>query len=208
LPTKSFHAIFCDSVEELERVAGELDSGRLKTKIAGIRLRTPNIPSRFGIPVDSPELFERLVTGIRKLPRSISFGIHFHMASSHVGLGQWNHLFKSMLRWCGSIEALSSRVVECLDVGGGWFPDDIQSKDGARYREMMELIPEYLSGVTEVMSEPGKALAQPTMANGDVRARDTALHRGKQRGSNGRLYRRAPDAFLLSAPYCCTCTVG
>jgi len=164
LPDEEFHAIFCDSVEELERVAGELDSGRLKTKIAGIRLRTPNIPSRFGIPVDSPELFERLVTGIRKLPRSISFGIHFHMASSHVGLGQWNHLFKSMLRWCGSIEALSSRVVECLDVGGGWFPDDIQSKDGARYREMMELIPEYLSGVTEVMSEPGKALAQPTMA--------------------------------------------
>ncbi|MFL6468458.1 MAG: hypothetical protein ACJ72Z_10925 [Pyrinomonadaceae bacterium] len=164
LPDGKFHAIFCDSVQELERVADELDSGGLQTEIAGLRLRTPNIVSRFGIPIDSPDLFEQLVTGIKKLPRSVSLGIHFHMASSNVGLGQWQHLFRSMLQWCGSIEALSGRVVECLDVGGGWFPEDIQQNNGHEYQQMVGLIPEYLSGVKEVIFEPGKALAQPTMA--------------------------------------------
>jgi len=164
LPEGEFHAIFCDSVEELERVAAELKTGKLEANIVGVRLRTPNIVSRFGIPIDSPELFERMLSAIRKLPRETSFGIHFHMASSNVGIRQWLHLFKSMLSWCGSIEALSGRVVECLDVGGGWFPDDIHRDNGADHQRLMSLIPEYLSGVEEVISEPGKALAQPTMA--------------------------------------------
>lgn len=164
LPGGEFHAIFCDSVEELATVADELNSGKLKTQIAGIRLRTPNIVSRFGIPIDSPDLFEELIKGIRKLPSSIRFGIHFHMASSNVGIGQWRHLFRSMLRWCGSIEALSGRVVECLDVGGGWFPEDMQRDSGTQYKDILSAIPERLSGVTEVITEPGKALAQPTMA--------------------------------------------
>jgi hypothetical protein len=52
------------------------------------------------------------------------------MASSNVGVGQWWHLFESILRWCSSIEALSGRLIEVLDVGGGWFPEDLQ-KDSA-----------------------------------------------------------------------------
>jgi diaminopimelate decarboxylase len=163
LPDGKFHAVFCDSVEELERVASELATGKLQTEIAGIRLRTPNIVSRFGIPMDSPELFEVLISALRNLPRDVAFGIHFHMASSNVGVGQWRHLFRSMLQWCGSIEALSGRLVECLDIGGGWFPEDINENDGTEFRNMMSLIPEHLSGVTEVVCEPGKAIAQPTM---------------------------------------------
>ena len=164
LPDGEFHAIFCDSVEELADVAGQLNAGDLRAKAIGIRLRTPNLTSRFGIPVDSPELFEVLIKGIQKLPRSIPFGVHFHMASSSVGVRQWRHLFKSMLRWCGSIEALSGRVIECLDIGGGWAPEDIRRDEGSEYARVLKLIPQSLSGVTEVIAEPGKAIAQPTMA--------------------------------------------
>jgi len=164
LPEGEFHAVFCDSVEELDAVAAELNKGELKTEIAGIRIRTPNIISRFGVPIDSPELFEVLINSVKKLPRSVRFGIHFHMASSSVGIKQWRHLFKSMLRWCGSVEALSGRVVECLDIGGGWFPEDMQRDSGSEYSEILRAVPEHLSGVSEIISEPGKALAQPTMA--------------------------------------------
>jgi diaminopimelate decarboxylase len=164
LPNGKLHAIFCDSIDELRRLIAELDRGDLDSEVVGIRLRTPNIPSRFGIPIDGPELFVLLVDVIRELPRSVTFGIHFHMASSNVGVKRWRHLFESMLRWCGTIEALSNRVVECLDIGGGWFPEDIHRHESPIYSEILETIPSYLSGVTELISEPGKALAQPSMA--------------------------------------------
>ncbi|HEX6123996.1 MAG TPA: hypothetical protein VFZ23_01360 [Pyrinomonadaceae bacterium] len=164
LPDAELHAVFCDSVEELESVAKALEKGELQTEVLGVRLRTPNIVSRFGIPIDSPELFEVLLNGIRKIPRSVRFGVHFHMASSNVGIGQWSHLFKSMLRWCGSIEALTGRMIECLDVGGGWFPDDLTTNEFRDLDEALRLVAENLSNVTEMISEPGKAIAQPSMA--------------------------------------------
>ena len=164
LPDAKLHAVFCDSVEELRNVSKAVEEGNLDTSILGVRLRTPNIVSRFGIPIDSPELFEEMLNGIRRIPRSVRFGIHFHMASSNVGIGQWRHLFKSMLRWCGSIEALTGRMIECLDVGGGWFPDDLMSHELRDLDEGLRLVSENLSNVSEMISEPGKAIAQPTMA--------------------------------------------
>jgi len=91
-------------------------------------------------------------------------GIHFHMASSSVGVTNWWHLFESVLRWCASIEALSGRIIECLDMGGGWFPEDLHKDPLGRYEDAINKLPEFLNGVRQVISEPGKALAQPSMA--------------------------------------------
>jgi diaminopimelate decarboxylase len=164
LPEASVYTIFCDSIEELNRVIEEIESGKLTAQILGVRLRTPNIHSRFGIPVDTPEVFQTLIEAVQRLPRECKFGVHFHMASSNVGVGQWWHLFESMLRWCGSIEALSGRVIEVLDMGGGWFPEDLQKNAGEKFRKAVEMIPEFLPNVKNIFSEPGKALAQPSMA--------------------------------------------
>ena len=108
LPDGEYHAVFCDSVEELEHVARDVDRGVLRTRTLGVRIRTPNIASRFGIPIDSPELFAVLINAVKDVPRDVRFGIHFHMASSNVGVRQWRHLFKAMLRWCGAVEALKA----------------------------------------------------------------------------------------------------
>jgi diaminopimelate decarboxylase len=86
------------------------------------------------------------------------------MASSNIGVKRWWHLFESMLRWCRSIEALTGRLVECVDIGGGWFPDDLRKFGETRLSEAIETIPQFLSGVEQVICEPGKALAQPSMA--------------------------------------------
>ena len=164
LPETPLYSIFCDSVEDFKTVVAGYESGDIKTEIIGVRLRTPNIHSRFGIPIDTPEAFGELVELVKTLPREARFGIHFHMASSNVGVGQWWRLFESILRWCGSIEALTGRMIEVLDIGGGWFPEYIQKDSSENFKKALALVPEFLPHVRELINEPGKALAQPSMA--------------------------------------------
>ena len=164
LPDAPLHAVFCDSAADLKRVAVAMGKKELRAKIAGVRLRTPNVPSRFGIPVDTPDVFAALIESIELLPRDCSFGVHFHMASSSIGVRQWWHLYESMLRWCRSVEALTGRRIECLDVGGGWFPDDWHPESGDQFAAAVRRARDFLPHVREIISEPGKALAQPSMA--------------------------------------------
>jgi diaminopimelate decarboxylase len=166
LPASPLHAVFCDSIADLKRVASNMENGTLQAKIAGIRLRPPTVPSRFGIPADSPDALRALVGAVDALPRDCEFGVHFHMASSNVGIAQWWHLYDSLLRWCRAIETLTQRQIEHLDLGGGWFPDDWHIDSDARFAEAVERVRTHLPSVTQIISEPGKAMAQPTMALG------------------------------------------
>jgi diaminopimelate decarboxylase len=187
LPEGRFYSIFCDSIEELEQVIEKLENGELHTMHLGVRLRTPNVASRFGIPVDTPEVFERLIEAVRRIPKDYKFAVHFHMASSNVGVGHWWHLFESILRWCSSIEALSGRLIEILDVGGGWFPEDLQRDSSSNFKKAIALIPEFLPHVRQIISEPGKALAQPSMAVAmqilELRNFENAVHEAVVDGS-------------------------
>jgi diaminopimelate decarboxylase len=69
-----------------------------------------------------------------------------------------------MLKWCGSIEALAGRPIEILDIGGGWFPDDWHEGANEEFRKAVVSVGEYLPNVKQIICEPGKALAQPSMA--------------------------------------------
>jgi diaminopimelate decarboxylase len=164
MPKEQLHAVFCDSVADLRRMVGAVAKGELRAKTFGVRLRTPHIASRFGVPVDSPDAFEKLIEAIGLLPKDSAFGIHFHMASSNVGVAQWWHLYESMLRWCSSVESLTGRAVETLDVGGGWFPDDWHEDSGQRFAGAVARAREHLPHLKQIISEPGKAMAQPSMA--------------------------------------------
>lgn len=163
LEDHSFFAVFCDSLGELTQVVERVKSGELKTKCLGVRLRTPTVISRFGIPIGKPDDLQALVDAVKTIPSNIKLGIHFHMASSNIGIESWEHLFASILRWCTSIEALTGRRIEILDIGGGWFPEDIDREDG-RLQKAVKKIEETMPHVAEVLCEPGKALAQPSMA--------------------------------------------
>ncbi|TMJ13908.1 MAG: hypothetical protein E6G94_10785, partial [Alphaproteobacteria bacterium] len=164
MPKEKMHAFFCDSVADLHRTVAAMEQGEMSSKHVGIRIRTPNVTSRFGIPLDSPATFARLVDAVKRLPEDTAFGIHFHMASSNIGVAGWWHLFESMLRWCRSIERLSGRSVEILDMGGGWFPDDWHDHDDDRFGQAIERVKAALPSVRQIVSEPGKAMAQPSMA--------------------------------------------
>jgi diaminopimelate decarboxylase len=164
MPKERLHAVFCDSVADLNRCVDAIERGEMASKHVGIRIRTPNVVSRFGIPLDSPETFAQLVDAVGRLPTDRAFGIHFHMASSNIGVSQWWHLFQSMLKWCRSIEKLTGRTIELLDMGGGWFPDDWHSEDETKFAQAVETVKAMFPAVRQIVSEPGKAMAQPSMA--------------------------------------------
>jgi diaminopimelate decarboxylase len=163
-PGLPLHAVFSDSLNDFAQILRTLESGELQTKIVGARLRPPGTGSRFGISLESPEELAQLVDMIKALPREYVFGVHFHLASSNIGVRQWWQLYESMLTWCRSIERLSQRSIECLDLGGGWFPDDWHHKSPDKLEKAIERAVNCLPNLKEIVSEPGKALAQPTMA--------------------------------------------
>jgi diaminopimelate decarboxylase len=164
MPKERMHAVFCDSIADLDRCVAAIERGEMGAATVGVRLRTPNVASRFGIPLDSPKCFRQLVEAVGRLPKDSAFGIHFHMASSNIGVAQWWHLFESMLKWCRSIESLTGRTVELLDMGGGWFPDDWHAEDESKFARAVETVRALLPNVRQIVSEPGKAMAQPSMA--------------------------------------------
>jgi diaminopimelate decarboxylase len=164
MPRETMHAVFCDSVADLDRTVAAMGRGELSAKHVGIRIRTPNAVSRFGIPLDCPVTFRKLIEAVRRLPEDTAFAVHFHMASANIGVGQWWHMFRSILKWCQSIERLSGRRIELLDMGGGWFPDDWHAGDEPKFTEAVEAVRAALPSVRQIVSEPGKAMAQPSMA--------------------------------------------
>lgn len=164
MPREKLHAVFCDSIADLDRVVAAVAAGEMQSAHIGIRIRTPNIPSRFGIPLDTPATLAKLVEAVKRLPQDTAFGIHFHMASANVGVAQWWHLFESMLKWCQAIERLTGRTIKILDMGGGWFPDDWHASEDGKFATAVEKVRAMLPGVREIVSEPGKAMAQPSMA--------------------------------------------
>jgi diaminopimelate decarboxylase len=164
MPKERLHALFCDSVADLDRAVAAMKAGEMSAAHVGIRIRTPNVVSRFGIPLDSPVTFAKLIDAVKRLPTDTAFGVHFHMASSNIGVSQWWHLFESMLGWCRSIETLTGRTIEMLDMGGGWFPDDWHGADDDRFARAVDAVRAALPGVRRIVSEPGKAMAQPSMA--------------------------------------------
>jgi diaminopimelate decarboxylase len=173
LAVDGLRAVFCDSIEELERLAS---SGRAD-RLWGVRLRIPGSRSRFGVPVDEPGDFERLCAAVATLPADRDFGIHVHMASTMIGVGHWRDIAESSVAWAQAIELSAGRRVHALDLGGGYHPDDFARLP---FADIVRFARQRLTSLTDVYVEPGRALTQATMAMVtsvlDVRRQDGKLH--------------------------------
>lgn len=163
LRTYPVHALFCDSLEEMSRVVELLRSGMKLAHIIGVRIRPPQILSRFGISVSSFDTFQRLVKFVESLPSDCVFGLHFHIPSSEIGLRYWWSLFESVVRWAGAIQISSGREVQVLDIGGGFFPGDLQNEFISKVGSAVKQIRQVLPSIQEIIVEPGKGLVQPVM---------------------------------------------
>lgn len=152
--------VFCDSLEELTLL--EQTFGWPQT--VGIRLRPPSVISRFGIRLDQPKYYSNLVKTLQAIPSDRTLGIHFHIASSAIGTANWWSLFDSMLTWAKQIEQHSEHYVSCLDVGGGWFPDDWAEMLLPDLSRISVSASRSLPKLSDIILEPGKALTQSSSA--------------------------------------------
>jgi len=151
---------FADSVEEV--VA--LQRRRNGIERIGLRLRSPLLDSRFGIPLSEPESYHALVRAVRRFGSGPTLAIHFHHASSVVGPGLWRRAAESVIAWASALGQDTGMSVTHLDLGGGWFPDDF---DAVAAEPIIGVITEArhrFADLQVVVLEPGKALAQPTKA--------------------------------------------
>lgn len=157
------HALFCDSLEEMSRVVELLKSGMKLAQVIGVRIRPPQILSRFGVPVSSFDTFRRLVNLIKSLPPDYAFGLHFHIPSNEIGMKSWWSLFESVVRWAKAIQVSSGREVQVLDIGGGFFPGDLQNEFMSKVGRAVKQVRQVLPSIHEIIAEPGKGLVQPAM---------------------------------------------
>jgi diaminopimelate decarboxylase len=155
-----FKAVFADSQERLESLLGMKGIAQY----VGVRLKPPGVPSRFGVPVQNPETFTSLLHTLASSTLEGGLGIHFHIPTEMVGTTGWWHVYESQLRWAKAVESGSGKVVRCLDVGGGWFPDDFRSDLLARLPQAIDYAKQVLPSVESFFLEPGKAFSQPCMA--------------------------------------------
>ncbi len=175
--THPLRAVFCDSIDELRQVVQRAVRGEELAKFIGVRLRGPHLISRFGIPVASHKIFSEMIELLRMLPRAVRLGCHFHIANSFFGVEQWWRLYDSSLRCAQAIESCTDRAVQCVDIGGGWFPDDFENDLVPRLGDAVQQARAALPHLREFVLEPGKAMVQHAMAVA-VRVLEVRRHRG------------------------------
>jgi diaminopimelate decarboxylase len=79
------------------------------------------------------------------------------MASWSIGVKRWKEAFRSILTWCRSIEELTGVKVRRLDLGGGFFPADLQELN---FVWIQSAVREALPNVQAIYFEPGRSLTQ------------------------------------------------
>lgn len=153
------HAAFADDLTTLESYLATPPA-----EVVGIRLRHPDVPSRFGVRLEDPAEFERLVEILSAAPAQQRLSVSSHIASSEVGLRRWTACARDLIDWAGRLAALSGRSIATLDMGGGWAPEDFDAATTGSIPKLARLAPDLLGPQVQVLIEPGKALAQPAMA--------------------------------------------
>jgi diaminopimelate decarboxylase len=154
-------AAFADSPQSFARW---MQDGPPRARYLGMRLRPVTIASRFGTAFDDPKRFAEVLALLRSVPADQEIGAHFHFASDVLGPSRWREVFDGVVHWVAAIEQGTGRTVRCLDVGGGWFPDDFDRALLPWLPQLMETAHRMLPGLRDFVVEPGKAMAQPSMA--------------------------------------------
>ncbi len=156
-PVRGLHLVFADSFEEWESLLQ--DPKGPMAKGLGLRMRVPQVHSRFGNPLDDFENFDRIAKSLQKFPKDADLGFHFHMPSWAIGMRRWKEAFQSLLLWCQTLERVGGIPVRHLDLGGGHYPGDLPELD---FPAIQEAVREALPSVGTLYFEPGRALTQDT----------------------------------------------
>jgi diaminopimelate decarboxylase len=184
--TMGLHMLFCDSVEEFDRVI-EMPG---IAQALGFRMRLPKLHSRFGNPLDQFENFQGIVERVRKIKGRADLGFHFHMPSWAIGVESWMEALRSLIVWCQTMETLTEVPVRRLDLGGGFFPSDLENLN---FKFIQETVGESLKNVQGIYLEPGRSLTQ----DGEVLVSRVLDVRKSKAGKNSEI---VVDACIAELP--------
>jgi diaminopimelate decarboxylase len=161
----SVGAILCDSLHDLGHTMGLLERGRVQTGVLGVRLAPLHHRSRFGVPADEPKAFHDLRALLGGGRWDGPLGLHFHLASSRVGGKAWLREVDAVLQLAARISHDAATRVHTVDLGGGW---PAAALDDGRLRWFLgaaaERVRLALPGTRRILVEPGKLIAEPSMA--------------------------------------------
>jgi diaminopimelate decarboxylase len=104
---------------------------------------------------------QRLCDRLTDLPAPTRIGLHLHAPSSTLGHSRWWAGLDRVLAWAKTIQERTGRPVACLDLGGGWHPDDWLDVFVPGLLERCAHIQSALPDLNTLLLEPGKALSQP-----------------------------------------------
>lgn len=148
---------FCDSIEEVSALVRE-DECPL---VVGVRLRLPDLPSRFGVPLDDFDSYARLVHALGA-GKQRALATHFHYPASVIGPAIWSRAAAAVVDWTRRLEEDTGCPVTAIDFGGGWTPDQLDRDFEAVASSIIGRAQGALRRLETVVFEPGKALVQPT----------------------------------------------
>lgn len=152
-------AVFADSLPELQRVI----AAGCPAETIGVRLRPPDVPTRFGVVISDSEVCGEVATllGASDCP---AIGVSFHFSSQRLGWRRWWRAVRDVVAAASEIQRLAGKPITVVDIGGGWFPDDWYSVLLPSLPDLEATIVAALPDTRQIYLEPGRALAQPTFA--------------------------------------------
>ncbi|WP_440104004.1 hypothetical protein [Streptosporangium sp. H16] len=158
-------AVLCDSIPDLERALSLIRAGVVGTDLLGVRIAPVCHSSRFGVRLDDGKTFGELLGLVADGGWNGPWGVHFHLAASQVGGPAWLREVATVLHLAARLGAGAGVGIHTADLGGGWpagaLPDGrLEGFVGAA----SDLAARILPGLERILIEPGKSIAEPSMA--------------------------------------------
>jgi len=152
---RPIHAAFADSVEALSRLCE-----RRSARFIGVRVRPPEIPSRFGIRM--PDDLDDAVEALKATDEQQRLGVSFHITHSEYERRTWLEIAQAVMDVAAELESRTGRSFEIFDVGGGWTPKLLDLALEQEFPRLLRTLARRLPDVHTVYLEPGQSITRPT----------------------------------------------
>ncbi len=146
---------FADSLEAFEHYLADRVA-----EVVGVRLRPPQVHSRFGVACEHVEQ----IASMLKKAHADAFALSFHVRPEDYGGRSWSDLAGAVIAAADAISSATRLPLAAVDGGGGWTPDAFDAFLENELPAFIATLEQRLPALHEVILEPGQAMATPTGA--------------------------------------------
>lgn len=160
------HSIFADSMPDLDNILHRIENNEIHVGIVGVRWclakSSTSIISRFGFDCNNPTTIAKVLETLKNLPIDTKIGMHFHFASSNIGLNSWFSQAKSFVIFCADFGKALGRSISVLDLGGGFNVAALnENMQQGNLNSLFQLIYNtYVGNLPTVQFELGKCISE------------------------------------------------